>query len=112
MWLTGRLMPNFKTIAQLPKKTTAKHSRRLPSVRFCLPAVWGCLAKNLVAIDGSKIKAVNKRATRNFTSAKLKSGAMERNRASISRYLVPQLDAELIARYLAPLKPDTVSLER
>jgi transposase len=54
-----------------------------------VPAAW-LLGENLVAIDGSKFKAVNNR-DRNFTSAKLKR-RMEEIESSISRYLAA-LDA-------------------
>jgi len=45
----------------------------------------GLFRENLVAIDGSKFKAVNNR-DRNFTSAKLKR-RMEEIESSINRYL-------------------------
>src|SRR5450432_4601282 len=66
MWLTGRLMPDFKTIANF-RKDNGKAIRRV-----CRQFVVLCRRLNLftaaiVAIDGSKFKAVNNR-DKNFTS--------------------------------------------
>lgn len=65
------------------------------------------LGENLVAIDGSKFKAVNSR-DRNFTSVKLKRH-MEEIEASISRYLAT-LDAA-DRQIPSASAPDTASLE-
>src|SRR6516162_3298296 len=71
MWLTGRLTPDFKTIADFRKDNG-------PAIRSaCRQFVVLCGNLNLfthaiVAIDGSKFKAVNTR-DRNFTPAKLKA---------------------------------------
>jgi transposase len=84
MWLTGRLMPDFKTIANFRKD----NSKAIRSV--CRQFVMLCqrlelFTEALVAIDGSKFKAVNNR-DRNFTNAKLKR-RMEEIESSINRYL-------------------------
>jgi transposase len=84
MWLVGRLMPDFKTIANFRKdngKAICKVCRQF--VVLCQQI--GLFSEALVAIDGSKFKAVNNR-DRNFTSAKLKR-RMEEIESSISRYL-------------------------
>ena len=58
IWLTGRLMPDFKTIADFRKDNK-------PAIRrVCLEFVGVCrelklISATLVAIDGSKFKAVN-----------------------------------------------------
>ena len=84
MWLTGRLMPDFKTIADFRKDNG-------PAIRAaCRQFVMLCRRLNLfseaiVAIDGSKFKAVNNR-DRNFTTAKIQK-RMEQVEASIDRYL-------------------------
>src|SRR5713101_3505022 len=84
MWLTGRLAPDFKTIADFRKDNG-------PAIRAaCRQFVALCRRLNLfseaiVAIDGSKFKAVNNR-DKNFTDNKLKK-RMEQVEASISRYL-------------------------
>jgi transposase len=69
MWLTGRLMPDFKTIANFRKDNG-------PAIRgACRQFIVLCRQLNLfseavVAVDGSKFKAVNNR-DRNFTSARV-----------------------------------------
>ena len=70
MWLTGRLSPDFKTIADFRRD----HGKAIRAV--CREFIVLCRQINLfsearVAIDGSKFKAVNSR-NRNFTRAKMK----------------------------------------
>ena len=89
MWLTGRLMPDFKTIANF-RKDNSKAIRGICRQFVVLCQQLGLFGENLVAIDGSKFKAVNNR-DRNFTSAKLKR-RMEEIESSINRYLTA-LDA-------------------
>jgi len=84
MWLTGRLMPDFKTIANF-RKENSKAIRGVCRQFVVLCQQLGLFGENLVAIDGSKFKAVNNR-DRNFTSAKLKR-RMEEIESSINRYL-------------------------
>jgi len=84
MWLTGRLVPDFKTIAEFRRKNG-------PAIRAaCRQFVALCrhldlFTQAVVAIDGSKFKAVNNR-DKNFTVAKV-SKRMEQVDASIARYL-------------------------
>ena len=85
MWLTGRLMPDFKTIADF-RKDNGKAIRSVCRQFVVLCQQLGLFTDALVAIDGSKFKAVNNR-DRNFTSAKLKR-RMEEVESSINRYLV------------------------
>jgi transposase len=84
MWLTGRLMPDFKTIANF-RKDNGKAIRGVCRQFVVLCQQLGLFSENLVAIDGSKFKAVNHR-DRNFTSAKLKR-RMEEIESSIAHYL-------------------------
>jgi transposase len=84
MWLTGRLMPDFKTIADF-RKDNGKAIRSVCRQFVVLCQQLGLFSEALVAIDGSKFKAVNHR-DRNFTSAKLQR-RMEEIESSISRYL-------------------------
>jgi len=84
MWLTGRLMPDFKTIANF-RKDNSKAIRGVCRQFVVLCQQLGLFGENLVATDGSKFKAVNNR-DRNFTSAKLKR-RMEEIESSINRYL-------------------------
>src|SRR5476649_710755 len=84
MWLTGCLMPDFKTIANF-RKDNSKAIRGVCRQFVVLCQQLGLFAESFVAIDGSKFKAVNHR-NRNFTSAKLKR-RMEEIESSIARYL-------------------------
>jgi transposase len=88
MWLTGRLMPDFKTIADFRKD----NGKAIQGV--CRKFIELCRNLNLftevmVAIDGSKFKAVNAR-DKNFTQAKMKQ-RMKQLEESIDRYF-KQLD--------------------
>ena len=85
MWLTGRLMPDFKTIADF-RKDNGQAIRGVCRQFVVLCQQLGLFTEALVAIDGSKFKAVNNR-DRNFTSAKLKR-RMQEIESSINRYLV------------------------
>src|SRR5471032_1849233 len=84
MWLTGRLAPDFKTIADFRKDNG-------PAIRAaCRQFIALCrkldlFAHAVAAIDGSKFKAVNTR-DKNFTRASIKR-RMEQVEASIERYM-------------------------
>ena len=70
MWLTGRLTPDFKTIADLRRDNgTAIRAVCAKFVEIC--ADIGLFRHAVAAIDGAKFKAVNSR-DRNFTRGKLK----------------------------------------
>jgi transposase len=69
MWLTGRLVPDHKTIADF-RKDNGPAIKKV-CARFELCRKMGLLAKASVAIDGSKFKAVNSRDN-NFTQGKIK----------------------------------------
>jgi len=84
MWLTGRLEPDFKTIADF-RKDNGEAIRLVCREFVMLCRKLGLLNNTLVAIDGSKFKAVNNR-DRNFTRAKMKRRLAEVE-ASIDRYL-------------------------
>ena len=87
MWLTGRLTPDFKTIADF-RRDNGEAIRQVCRQFVELSRRLGLLGEGVVAIDGSKFKAVNNR-DKNFTPHKLKAR-------------VQQLD-DSIARYLADL---------
>src|ERR1700716_1538480 len=93
MWLTGRLVPDHKTIADF-RKDNGPAIRKVCAQFVALCREIGLLTKASVAIDGSKFKAVNNR-DKNFTNAK-----MERRLAQIE---------ESVARYLSQL--DTADLQ-
>jgi len=84
MWLTGRLAPDFKTIADFRKD----HGDAIRKV--CREFVLLCrrlklFADGVIAIDGSKFKAVNNR-DKNFSSHKIQV-RMQQLEHSINRYL-------------------------
>lgn len=84
MWLTGRLAPDFKTIANF-RKENGKAIRNVCRQFVVLCQQLDLFSDAVVAIDGSKFKAVNS-SDRNFTDAKLKR-RMAEIEANISRYL-------------------------
>jgi transposase len=88
MWLTGRLRPDFKTIANF-RKDNGRAIRNVCRQFVVLCQKLDLFAQAVVAIDGSKFKAVNNR-DRNFTNAKLKR-RLEQIEESIARYF-SQLD--------------------
>src|SRR6266567_3432051 len=87
MWLTGRLVPDHKTIADF-RKDNGPAIRKVCTQFVALCRKLGLLTKASVAIDGSKFKAVNNRDN-NFTK-----GKMERRLAQIE---------ESVARYMSQL---------
>lgn len=89
MWLTERLAPDFKTIADF-RKHNGKAIRATCRDFVVLCRRLGLFSQAIVAIDGSKFKAVNNR-DRNFTFAKMKRRAEEIEK-SIEGYL-RQLDS-------------------
>ena len=89
IWLTGRLMPDFKTIADF-RRDNKKAIRRV-----CTEFVGVCreldlFSATLIAIDGSKFKAVNSR-DKNFTRKSVER-RLRKTQANIDRYLA-KLDA-------------------
>src|SRR5205809_7464030 len=93
MWLTGRLVPDHKAIADF-RKDNGPAIRKVCAQFVAVCREIGLLTTASVAIDGSKFKAVNNR-DKNFTRAK-----MERRVAQIE---------ESVARYLSQL--DTADLQ-
>jgi len=84
MWLIERLTPDFKTIADF-RRDNGKAIRNVCRQFIVLCRTLDLFADSIIAIDGSKFKAVNNR-DRNFTSAKLKA-RMAQIEESIDRYL-------------------------
>src|SRR6516162_8417933 len=85
IWLTTRLAPDFKTIADF-RKDNGQAIRRVCREFVVLCRNLNLFSDALVAIDGSKFKAVNNR-DKNFTDRKLKA-RMQQLEGSIKRYLV------------------------
>ena len=84
MWLTGRLAPDFKTIADF------RHDNGVGIRNVCRRFVALCrqlklFSQVIVAIDGSKFKAVNN-PDKNFTQHKLEQ-RMKQIDESIERYM-------------------------
>ena len=88
MWLTGRLAPDHKTIADF-RKDSGLAIRQVCARFVALCRTLGLLTQASVAIDGSKFKAVNNR-DKNFTRAKMER-RMAQIEESVARYL-QQLD--------------------
>ena len=114
MWLTGRLMPDFKTIADFRRDNG-------PAIRAaCAQFVVLCRQFNLftravVAIDGSKFKAVNNR-DKNFTVAKV-AKRIEQVEGSIAHYLAAldradRQDSDVAEARTSRLKEKIDSLRR
>src|ERR1700694_5185633 len=82
MWLTGRLWPDFKTIADF-RKDNGEAIRAVCRQFIVLCRRLALFTQAVAAIDGSKFKAVNSR-DKNFTKAKLKK-RMDQVEASIRR---------------------------
>ena len=98
MWLTGRLAPDFKTIADF-RKDNPEAIRLVCREFVMLCKKLNLLSEKLVAIDGSKFKAVNGR-DKNFTKAKMKRRLRDVESA-VERYL-----AELDETDRTEPKPD------
>jgi len=91
MWLTGRLAPDFKTIADF------RHDNSVGIRNACRRFVQLCrdlqlFTQAIVAIDSSKFKAVNSR-DRNFTPGKVDK-RQEQIEQSIQRYLTALATAD------------------
>jgi len=84
MWLLNRLAPDFKTIADFRKDNT-KAIRKVCREFVLICRKLNLFAESLVAIDGSKFKAVNN-SNKNFTQGKVKS-RLAQIETSIDRYL-------------------------
>jgi hypothetical protein len=95
MWLTARLSPDFKTIADFRRDNG-------PAIRnVCRRFVELCrglklLSDDTVAIDGSKFKAVNSR-DRNYTAGKI-----DKRRQQIEESVQRYLDAIETADRISP----------
>ena len=84
MWLTGRLAPDFKTIADF-RRDGGPAIRKVFSRFIVLCRQLNLFTRAVVAIDGSKFKAVNSRDC-NFTPGKI-DRRIEQIEQSIQRYL-------------------------
>ncbi len=84
MWLLENLRPDFKTIADFRKDNGEPIKQTVVKFRlWCLSE--GLYGREMVAVDGSKFKAVNN-SERNYTRKKLER-VIERERARVDEYL-------------------------
>jgi transposase len=84
MWLSGQLQPDFKTLCRFRQENGEAINRVLVQFRvWCNGAEL--FGKELVAIDGSKFKAVNSTA-RNMTQGRL-GKLIEREKQAVAEYL-------------------------
>lgn len=84
MWLSGQLQPDFKTLCRFRQENGAAVNQVLVQFRvWCNGAEL--FGKELVAIDGSKFKAVNSPA-RNVTQGRL-AKLIEREKQAVAQYL-------------------------
>ena len=84
MWLTGKLAPDHKTIANF-RKDNGPPIQAACSRFVLLCRELGLFTQAVAAVDGSRFKAVNN-SDRNFTPTKLKR-RIEQVEASIAGYL-------------------------
>jgi hypothetical protein len=91
LWLLGKLSPDHKTIAEFRRQNgqTLQNVFR-GFVKLCVRL--GLYGKELVAIDGSKFKAVNSK-DRNYTEAKLRE-RIQRLEVKIADYLAELEEAD------------------
>ena len=121
MWLTGRLAPDFKTLADF-RRDNGEAIRLVCREFVMLCRKLALFTDAFVAIDGSKFKAVNNR-DRNFTKAKLKRRLAQIDE-SIERYLgqiasadrqeaaVAKAKAERLEDKIATLKQEMARLKK
>lgn len=86
MWLLGRLQPDFKTIADF-RKDNGKAIRHVCREFVSICRKLDLFEKSLIAIDGSKFKAVNSKQ-KNDTQA-----SMKRRIASVEKHIEEYLKA-------------------
>ena len=84
MWLTGRLAPDHKTIADF-RRDNGPAIKRVCGQFVLLCRRLGLFGEAVVAVDGSKFKAVNNR-DQNFTPAKMQRRLAEIE-AAVARYM-------------------------
>lgn len=91
IWLLRRLAPDFKTIADF-RRDNRSAFRQVFREFVVLCRELDLFGRELIAVDGTRIKAVNSRE-RNFTKAKL-SRAMADSDERLARYLKQLDDAD------------------
>ena len=100
IWLTGKLAPDFKTIADF-RKDNLKPFKAVHRQFILLCRKLELFGGELLAIDGSKFRAVNSRAN-NFSAGKLKE-LIAHTDARLAEYLKTLDDADAAEPTSAPL---------
>lgn len=124
IWLMENLRPDFKTIADFRKDNGEPIKQTVVKFRLWCMAE-GLYGREMVAVDGSKFKAVNN-SERNFTRKKLER-VIERERGQVNDYLKaieeadeeeakqppePQLSVEQLREKLSKIKEQLANHER
>jgi transposase len=91
MWLTGKLIPDFKTISNFRKNNGASLRRVLIEFRMWCDSE-GLYGKELAAVDGSKFKAVNS-MSQNYTKGRLQK-LIKREQEKVDQYLKDMDEAD------------------
>jgi len=112
MWLTGKLAPDHKTIANF-RKDNGPAIQAACAHFIVLCRQIGLFTQSLAAVDGSKFKAVNTR-DKNFTPTKLKK-RIEQVAEHIAGYLqdldtADRLEGEAVEARSAKLKDKIATL--
>jgi transposase len=108
MWLLRKLTPDFKTIADFRKHNLAAFKQVFRQFTLLCQQL-DLFGAELVAIDGSKFKAVNSR-DRNFTKAKLQRRLQEID-AKINGYLQSLEQADATEAEMIPSQPAAADLQ-
>ena len=83
IWLLRRLRPNFKTISDFRRENREAFRQVFRDfVKVCRSLEL--FGRELIAVDGTRIKAVNSR-DRNFTGAKLRRGIAQSREREVDR---------------------------
>jgi transposase len=91
MWLTGKLFPDFKTIANFRKDNGGALKQVLVEFRLWCDGEK-LFGKELAAVDGSKFKAVNSLG-RNYTKERLRK-LIKREEEKVDQYLKDLAEAD------------------
>lgn len=116
IWLCEQLHPDFKTLADFRRaNATGIKGVVVEFRRWCLAA--GLYGQEIVAVDGSKFKAVNSKQ-RNYTRTKLQK-TLARERVRIAEYLAAmdtadaaEAEGEEVELTAEQLKAKIASLDR
>lgn len=102
IWLTGKLAPDFKTIADF-RKDNLKPLQRVAREFTLLCRKLELFGGELLAIDGSKFRAVNGRE-RNFNASKLQE-LLAHTDARLAEYFKASDAADAAEHFSPPLDP-------